>query len=35
MDTKHQRVAIYARVSSQEQVVEGVSIDAQIAAPES
>ena len=32
MDTKQQRVAIYARVSSQEQAVEGVSIEAQIAA---
>ena len=31
-DKKQQRVAIYARVSSQEQAVEGVSIDAQIAA---
>ena len=31
MDTK-QRVAVYARVSSQEQATEGVSIEAQIAA---
>jgi len=31
MDTK-QRVAIYARVSSQEQATEGVSIEAQVAA---
>jgi site-specific DNA recombinase len=31
MDTRH-KAAIYARVSSQEQAVEGVSIDAQIAA---
>jgi site-specific DNA recombinase len=30
MDTEKRRVAIYARVSSQEQAVEGVSIDAQI-----
>jgi len=32
MDTKQQRVAIYARVSSQEQAIEGVSIEAQVAA---
>ncbi len=32
IDKKHQRVGIYARVSSQEQAVEGVSIDAQVAA---
>ena len=32
MDSKQQRVAIYARVSSQEQATEGVSIEAQIAA---
>jgi site-specific DNA recombinase len=32
MDTKYQRAAIYARVSSQEQAVEGVSVDAQLAA---
>ncbi len=32
MNAKQQRVAIYAMVSSQEQAVEGVSIDAQIAA---
>ena len=32
MDSKQQRVAIYARVSSQEQAAEGVSIEAQIAA---
>jgi len=31
-DNKQQRVAIYARVSSQEQATEGVSIEAQIAA---
>ncbi len=31
-DTRQLRIATYARVSSQEQVVEGVSIDAQIAA---
>ncbi|MFC1951939.1 recombinase family protein [Chloroflexota bacterium] len=31
-DNKQQRVANYARVSSQEQAVEGVSIDAQVAA---
>ena len=31
-DKKQQRVAIYTRVSSQEQAVEGVSIDAQVAA---
>lgn len=32
MDTNQQKVAVYARVSTQEQAVEGVSIDAQIAA---
>ena len=32
MDTNQQKVATYARVSSQEQAVEGVSIDAQVAA---
>jgi site-specific DNA recombinase len=32
MDTNRKRVAIYARVSSQEQATEGVSIEAQIAA---
>jgi len=32
MDTKQQRAAIYARVSSQEQATEGVSIEAQVAA---
>jgi len=32
MDTR-QRVAIYARVSSQEQVTEGVSIEAQVVGP--
>ena len=32
MDTNLKRVAIYARVSSQEQATEGVSIEAQIAA---
>jgi len=31
MDTKQQRVALYARVSSQEQATEGVSIEAQLA----
>lgn len=31
-DSKRQRVAIYVRVSSQEQAIEGVSIEAQIAA---
>jgi len=31
-DKKQQRVGVYVRVSSQEQAVEGVSIDAQIAA---
>ena len=31
MDTK-QRVALYTRVSSQEQAVEGVSLEAQLAA---
>jgi len=30
MDTENKRVAIYARVSSQEQAVEGVSIEAQV-----
>ena len=28
MDTNQQKVAVYARVSTQEQAVEGVSIDA-------
>jgi len=32
MESIRQRVAIYARVSSQEQAVEGVSLDAQLAA---
>jgi site-specific DNA recombinase len=32
MNGKQQKVAIYARVSSQEQVTEGVSIEAQVAA---
>jgi site-specific DNA recombinase len=32
MENKQQRVAIYARVSSQEQATEGVSIEAQVAA---
>lgn len=32
IDNKIHRVGIYARVSSQEQVTEGVSIEAQIAA---
>lgn len=32
VEKKQQRVAIYARVSSQEQAVEGVSIEVQIAA---
>ena len=32
MNAKQQKVAVYARVSTQEQAVEGVSIDAQIAA---
>ena len=32
LDSKQQRVAIYSRVSSQEQATEGVSIEAQIAA---
>ena len=32
MDTNQQKVAIYARVSSQEQAEEGVSLEAQIAA---
>lgn len=31
MENKQQRVAIYARVSSQEQATEGVSLDAQLA----
>jgi len=31
MDTEQKSVAIYARVSSQEQAVEGVSIEAQVA----
>jgi len=31
MDSKKQRVAIYVRVSTEEQAVEGVSIDAQLA----
>ncbi|GAI44465.1 unnamed protein product, partial [marine sediment metagenome] len=31
-DNSRQRVGNYARVSSQEQAVEGVSIDAQVAA---
>jgi predicted site-specific integrase-resolvase len=30
MNTEKKRVAIYSRVSSQEQAVEGVSIEAQI-----
>ena len=32
MNIKQQKVAIYARVSSQEQATEGVSIEAQVAA---
>jgi len=32
MDTNQQKVAVYARVSTQEQAVEGVSIEAQVAA---
>jgi len=32
MDNKQQRAAIYARVSSQEQATEGVSIEVQVAA---
>ena len=32
MDKEQQRVAVYCRVSSQEQALEGVSIEAQIAA---
>ena len=32
LDRKQQRVAIYSRVSSQEQATEGVSIEAQVAA---
>jgi DNA invertase Pin-like site-specific DNA recombinase len=34
MDSKQKKVAIYARVSSQEQATEGVSIEAQVAALE-
>ena len=32
MDIKQQKAALYARVSSQEQAAEGVSIEAQVAA---
>ncbi|GAI31217.1 unnamed protein product [marine sediment metagenome] len=32
MDNNQQKAAVYARVSSQEQAVEGVSLDAQVAA---